>query len=193
GDRAAALAVYQRCAQILHDELDIAPDEQTTALADAIRAGELSGVSVMARSGMPVAVEMPLPRPSLPSPLTALIGRQQELTDLRARRARADVRLLTLTGPGGTGKTRLGLQLAAELLDAFADGVYLVTLAPIRDPNLVIETIAAALAVKEGGEHALLTLLKRHIRDRQLLLLLDNFEHLIAGPPLLAELLGAAP
>src|SRR6266540_3973345 len=130
---------------------------------------------------------------NLPLQPTALIGREHEVAQVCALLRGNDTRLLTLTGPGGTGKTRLALQVAAEFLDSFADGVYFVALAPIRDPTLVIETIAATLGVKEGGDQPLLTLLKRHVRDKQLLLVLDNFEQVIAAAPLMAEVLEAAP
>ncbi len=87
---------------------------------------------------------------NLPGQATPFIGREQLLQALRARLQRDDVRLLTLTGPGGTGKTRLGLQVAAELLPSFADGVFFVSLAPVADPDLVPSTIAEVLEVKEG-------------------------------------------
>jgi predicted ATPase len=103
------------------------------------------------------------------------------------------VRLVTLTGPGGTGKTRLGLQVAAELLDEFADGVYFVNLAPISDPELVISTIAQTLGVPESGGRPLLDSVKSYLREKQLLLVLDNFEQVLDAAPLVAELLAAAP
>ncbi|MDQ5851614.1 MAG: tetratricopeptide repeat protein, partial [Chloroflexota bacterium] len=100
---------------------------------------------------------------------------------------------LTLTGPGGTGKTRFALQLAADLLDAFPDGVWFVDLAPIRDPALVAATIATTLAVKEVGEHALLESLQAFVREKRLLLVLDNFEQIVTTAVLVADLLKVAP
>lgn len=105
---------------------------------------------------------------------------------------RPEVRLLTLTGPPGTGKTRLGVQVAAHLLHDFAEGVYFVPLAPINDPGLVASAIAKALEVKEVGSRPLIEGLSLHLRGRQLLLLLDNFEHLIKGAPVVSELLATA-
>ena len=99
------------------------------------------------------------------------------------------MRLLTLTGPGGTGKTRLALQVAAELLDDFADGVWFVDLAPTHDPALVASAIATALGVKESGAQPLIESLKLSLRDKHLLLVLDNFEQVLAAAPLVAELL----
>ena len=113
---------------------------------------------------------------NLPVQLTSLIGREQELARVQHLLSREDVRLLTLTGTGGTGKTRLGLQVAAETSDHFADGVFFVNLAPISDPALVVPTIAQTLEIKETGNQSLLDLLKGSLRDKHLLLLLDNFE-----------------
>jgi predicted ATPase/DNA-binding XRE family transcriptional regulator len=132
-------------------------------------------------------------RHNLPAQPTTLIGRTKEIAAVRDLLLRTDVRLVTLTGPGGTGKTRLALQAAAELLDNFADGVYVVMLEPISDPALVAPTIAQTLGVKERAGQAPLERLKAHLRDRRLLLLLDNFEQILAAAPIVAELLAAAP
>jgi predicted ATPase/class 3 adenylate cyclase len=128
---------------------------------------------------------------NLPIQPTPLVGRKEALADARDRMLRPEVRLLTLTGPGGTGKTRLGLQLAAELADEFQDGVYFVPLAPISDPGLVSSTIAKALSVREQGSQPILETLKEYLRDKQLLLLLDNYEHVIDAAPEVAELIEA--
>src|SRR5262249_43521956 len=107
--------------------------------------------------------------------------------------ARPMVRLLTLTGAGGSGKTRLALQVTAELLDAFADGVFFVDLAPLSDPALVVATIAQTLGIAERGRGSLLERLKAELREQEVLLLLDNFEHLLEAAPQLAELLTECP
>ncbi|HEY1011604.1 MAG TPA: tetratricopeptide repeat protein, partial [Herpetosiphonaceae bacterium] len=130
---------------------------------------------------------------NLPAAPTALLGREREVAEAGALLRQQDVRLLTLTGPGGTGKTRLSMQLGAELLDEFEHGVFFVALAPITDPALVPATIAQALALQEGAGAAPLAALQSFLRERELLLVLDNFEQILAAAPLLAELLAAAP
>jgi len=130
---------------------------------------------------------------NLPVQATPLIGREREVVAVRDLLLRPGVRLVTLTGPGGTGKTRLGLQVAADVLDHFEHGVYFVNLDPIGDPALVASAIAQPLAVREQGGKPLLESLKDYLRDKQLLLLLDNFEQVTAAAPLVAALLAAAP
>jgi predicted ATPase/class 3 adenylate cyclase/DNA-binding CsgD family transcriptional regulator len=130
---------------------------------------------------------------NLPVQFNALIGRERELARVCARLLEPEVRLVTLIGPGGAGKTRLALQVAAELLDAFEDGVFFVALEAIRDPDLVAGTMLRALGLKETGQQSPLAILRSHLRDRSLLLVLDNCEQVIAAAPLVAALLEAAP
>jgi predicted ATPase len=130
---------------------------------------------------------------NVPTPLTSLIGREQEVAAAYDLLLRPEVRLVTLTGPGGVGKTHLGLQIASDLLNDFANGVCFIPLTTISDPDLVVPTIAQELGVKEIGDQALLDLLKAFLRDKQLLLLLDNFEQVLVAAPRLSELLVACP
>jgi predicted ATPase/class 3 adenylate cyclase/DNA-binding CsgD family transcriptional regulator len=130
---------------------------------------------------------------NLPVQLTPLIGREKEGAAILNLLQREDVRLVTLTGPGGTGKTRLGLQVAAELSDLFADGVYFVNLAPLSDPDFVVPTVAQTLDIKEIAGKPLLDLLKAYLRDKHILLLLDNFEQVASAAVLVTDLLAACP
>jgi predicted ATPase/Tfp pilus assembly protein PilF len=130
---------------------------------------------------------------NLPSRSGPLIGREHEVKVCRDMLAKPEVRLLTLTGPGGTGKTRLALQVAGELLIHFKDGVFAVGLAPVKDPDLVIPTIAHTLGVRETGGQRLLDTLKDSLRHKQMLLLLDNFEQVLDAAPVVWQLLSEAP
>ena len=129
---------------------------------------------------------------TLPIQPTALVGREEEIEEAWKLLRAPDVRLLTLTGPGGTGKTRLALQVATELAVEFTDGVAWVELATLSDPKLVPATIAHALDLGERAEEVVPTL-KDHMRSRRLLLVLDNFEQVIGAAPLLVDLLASAP
>jgi predicted ATPase len=126
---------------------------------------------------------------NLPRQLTSFIGRERELRDLKGLLERS--RLLTLTGPGGSGKTRLGLQLAAEVAGGFPGGVYFVALAPVGNPDLVLSAIAQGLGLRDVGDRPLPDRLRSHLENARVLILLDNFEHLIAAAPVVAQMLQA--
>ncbi len=129
----------------------------------------------------------------LPSPTTSLIGREALTASICALMRRDDVRLVTLTGPGGSGKTRVGLHVTAELSHDFADGSYIVMLAPVRDAAQVASAIAGVLSIQEAGTRSAEDLLVGHLRQRQILLTLDNYEHLAESAPLITSLLVACP
>ena len=130
---------------------------------------------------------------NLPVPLTPFIGRIAEIASVERLLRRGDVRLLTLTGPGGTGKSRLALKVAERLQQEFTDGLFFIPLEPINDPNLVMSVIAQTLGVKESGDVSLVETLKKYLRSKRMLLILDNFEHVSSAAPLVSTLLMAAP
>src|SRR5438552_5300866 len=129
----------------------------------------------------------------LPLPLTPLVGREREVTEICTFLHRPEVRLLTLVGTGGVGKTRLGLAVAHAVLDDFADGVCCVPLAPVSAPDRVIAAITQMLGLREAGDLPLEEQLQAALRNRHLLLLLDTFEHVIEAAPQLASLLTFCP
>jgi predicted ATPase/serine/threonine protein kinase/DNA-binding CsgD family transcriptional regulator len=130
---------------------------------------------------------------NLPVQFTPFIGREQELGNIQQLLLRDDVRLLTLTGPGGAGKTRLGLQVTAELSDRFLDGVFFVNLAPINDPILVVPAIAETLGIQERADPFLLERLKEVLHQKRMLLLLDNFEQVVPAGVQVVDVLAACP
>jgi predicted ATPase/class 3 adenylate cyclase len=130
---------------------------------------------------------------NLPAQTTPFIGREKEIRAIKEQLSKASVRLLTLSGVGGAGKTRLALQAAAEMVDDFEHGVFFVPLAALSDPALVLQTIAHAFDVRDAAGRQLKDQLKDHLREKQMLLVLDNFEQVIDAAPLISDLLTAAP
>lgn len=137
------------------------------------------------------------PRPAnIPAQRTAFVGREKEIAAAKELLLSKDVRLLTITGPGGIGKTRLGVEVATGLIENFPGGIHFVPLAPLRDPGLIASVIVQTLGIREAGGQSPLELLKRHFQDSSrapVLFLLDNFEHLIPVAPIVADLLAIAP
>ncbi|MGH2682225.1 MAG: ATP-binding protein [Actinomycetota bacterium] len=128
---------------------------------------------------------------NLPVQLTSFVGREEEIAEVRRLLGRT--RLLTLTGPGGTGKTRLALQVAAEILTEFADGSFFADLSAVTDPTLVPSAVAQALGVPEVAGRPILEAVRDHLRDREILLVVDNFEQVAEAGPVIEDLLTAAP
>jgi predicted ATPase/DNA-binding SARP family transcriptional activator/Tfp pilus assembly protein PilF len=197
GRQAEALDAYRNTRQTLAEELGIDPSRPLQELERAVLAQD-AGLDWVPRvpAGEPVPAGNPGPgrRPSaLPVAPTPLIGQERALAEITALVRQDHARLVTLTGVGGVGKTRLALRAAAELDSAFADGVWFVPLAPVADPLLVLPTLALTLGVRETGRQPLDERLRRHLRDQQVLLLLDNFEHLLAAAPAAAGLLADCP
>lgn len=190
-------AVFVKVAECIEAALDVAPDVSQGALAAAETAGppgEKGGFDASARVEEAAGKQAHTPRPNtLPTRLPPLVGRDAEATALEQLLKEKAVRLVTLTGPGGIGKTRLGLEVASRLLPAFEEGVFFIPLESISDSALVTSEIAQSLGVSEVGGKPLKESLKEYLKEKRVLLLLDNFEQLIAAAPLLSELCAVCP
>ncbi len=189
GQRSAALAQYEICRRALTEELGVEPTAETVALYERIQAAE------------PETTFFPKNLVSLPPSPTPFVGREEELAELAELLANPDCCLLTLAGPGGIGKTRLALQVAADQIGAFAHGVYFVLLAPVSSAEHLVPTIADALGVPFDGRQNPKEQLFNYLREKEMLLVLDSLEHLLpparggdrGGAGLLAEMLKRAP
>jgi predicted ATPase/DNA-binding SARP family transcriptional activator len=180
GRQADALAAYRRARRLLADRLGLEPGEELRALEQRILRHDLEVETAVA------------PRHNLPIQLTSFIGREEERRELS--RLVPDAPLVTLTGVGGCGKTRLALEVAHTALPRFPDGVFLVELAGLTNPDLVPYAVGAPLGIRERAERPVVEALMEHLRGRALLLVLDNCEHLLdACAELVGRLLGACP
>ncbi|MBE7551606.1 MAG: tetratricopeptide repeat protein [Anaerolineales bacterium] len=209
GQRSAALAQFEICRQMLADELEVEPGTETIALYEQIRTGELS----RGESFTPVLQHPSPPAPlhNLPPQPTLFVGRERELAEIIRRLTDRDCSLLTLVGPGGIGKTRLALQVAqmfsrpAPGESFFGHGIYFVPLAAVSSTNGVVVAIAEVIGVSFYGNVSPKQQLLDYLRKKEMLLVLDNLEHLLASLPipaekddggvtgLIADLLAAAP
>ena len=184
--RSAALEQYEECVKILKENLGVSPQESTVELYESIKENRFHMVEPTSRKSSHSSPS------NLPVPLTSFIGRADEAEELGALLGDC-TRLVTLTGPGGTGKTRLGLKVAGELIDHFDDGVFFVSLAPISDPDLVPSAIAHTLGIQETPSQTIFESLKNHLQDKERLLILDNFEQVVSAAPTLSDLLMSCP
>jgi predicted ATPase/DNA-binding SARP family transcriptional activator len=181
GRQADALAAYTDARATLVEELGLEPGAALRELQRRILAHD------------PALMPGGRRRTDLPGALTSFVGRRRELDEVRALITRPDMRLLTLTGAGGTGKTRLALEAARAASGEFADGARFVSLAAVPEPELVPQAIAQALHLQQSRGQPLDDVLRAFLADRELLLVLDNLEHLLEASPLATELLAAAP
>ena len=165
----------------LADALRLSDDERTALLASVPRRGKDHAAPA-------IALE-----PNLPIPPTPLVGREQDLEEVTGLLRRPDVRLLALTGTGGVGKTRLAIQVARDVSSLFPEGVGFATLAPLGDPTLVLPTVVQVLGLREARGTTPGEVLQAHLQDKELLLVLDNFEHVMEAAPEVAELIQSCP
>lgn len=194
GQPAAALAQYETCRRILADELGAEPNEETTALYAQIRAGWPDQPGGRQR-GLPAPARPAPPGRglTLPSQFTPFIGRTAEQRLIADQLARPDVRLLTIVGLGGIGKTSLAIQCAATLAERFRDGVSFVPLAPIMSTDFLVSAIAEAVGCLSQGQADPQAHFLDYLQDKEALLVLDNFEHLLAGVDVLGLIVKHAP
>jgi DNA-binding SARP family transcriptional activator len=186
GNPTAADQVYRQLKRRLQREFQTGPDPATTGLHQQIRS------ELRRRSPQPEPRRIPRGQPgNLPRPLDSFVGRAAEINAALQLLHRADVHLLTCLGPGGIGKTRLALEIAGRLDGAFPHGCFIVELAPTHDPILIASVVAQVLRVKQTPAQPALEQLKAYLREKQVLLVLDNFEHLLPAAPLVTDLLAS--
>ncbi len=197
GQRAAALAQYESCRRILDEELAVEPDAETVSLVAAIRAGEFDRVTGWQgdkRDGQKPPPFLPSSLPLvIPIPPTPLIGREQELAELGELLGDPHCRLVTITGPGGIGKTRLALAVAADQSGNFSDGALFVPLAGVTTAQFLPQAIVAAFNLPAPGDLSPAEQLRHLLYQQECLLVLDNYEHLLPEIDLLLEILNYAP
>jgi predicted ATPase/DNA-binding SARP family transcriptional activator len=202
-ESAAARRQLAELERLLAEELAVEPAAETYSLLEELRPAGRETTSVSDKPLIAPASQSSAagagpgasarPPGFLPRFLNRLLGREREVAELKRLLTDPDMALVTITGTGGIGKTRLAVEAAATLCDTFPDGRFLVDLAPLRDPSLVVSTIARSLGVRGGASQSLTESLKEWLRSKQLLLLLDNFEHLLPAALLVAELLASCP
>ncbi len=212
GQPAAAIRQYEEYVALLEAELGLPPEEETTTLYEAIKARRILQPFLKAKQlapaapaktepGLaggpalsPVAAARTEPKHNLPAQPTSFIGRATELAQIKQLLAvESGCRLLTLLGPGGIGKTRLALAAAGQSLNAYPEGAYFVSLASVSEAEFIVSAISQALGFTFSGNAEPKNQLLNYLHEKKLLLVVDNFEHLLNGADLLADILNAAP
>lgn len=207
GQAAAAVRQYEEYARLLEEEFGLSPEEETTTLVEAIKAKRRlkpflkieeqfgsADPTLDSQDRPPVSPGLVAPPHNLPAQPTLFIGREKELAEIKQLLlGEPACRLLTLAGPGGIGKTRLAIASASAILYAFPHGVYFVSLASVAQPEFIVPAIAEALGFNFSGTAEPRDQLLAHLAEKNLLLLLDNFEHLLSGAELLSDIVNAAP
>jgi predicted ATPase/DNA-binding SARP family transcriptional activator len=193
GQHSAAIRQYQKYVQVLDDELGIPPGDEITALYEAILSKQIKGDSPFEEVKPPMASHKKTSRHNLPILPTQFIGRDREIEKIRTLLFNDPKhRLLTLIGPGGIGKTRLAIKAAESFYDRFEDGVFYVDFASLNDPNLVPSALAQVLGLRENVNSSIEEALTKFLASREILLLLDNFEHVNNAAPFVSSLLAAS-
>lgn len=187
GQRSAAITQYRRCAKALSEELGIEPSADTQELFRRISAGEFRPQTEAGSAASPRN------RHNLPVQVTPFIGRERELSLIAERLESGDRRLITILGPGGIGKSRLALSAAAAQVGTYEDGVYFVPMAPVSSPDLIAAAIAQSISLHFSGKQDEEAQLLSYLANKEMLLVMDNLEHLIQGTSLFRRIIEAAP
>jgi predicted ATPase/DNA-binding SARP family transcriptional activator len=195
GQRNAALIAYDEARLRLHMELGVEPAAELSELWNQVRAGEIGTLAEDASLEVAPSTQPADTKPvyNLPTPATPFIGRHTEVEQVKSLITKDDLRLLTLSGLGGIGKTRLSIQAASEVGEAFPDGVFFVPLASVQSEDTLIPAVAKAIDFTFYGDEQPRRQLLDYLHERQLLLILDNFEHLLKASGLVGEIIANAP
>jgi predicted ATPase/DNA-binding SARP family transcriptional activator len=198
GNREGAITQYKKCQQLLNREMGIEPEPETIELYNQILTGNFSGLSpsISPMTGKPLVQNPGLSSErthNLPPMASPFIGRETELAEIGRLIEETTYRLVTLAGPGGSGKTRLAIQAAAKQVDSFMNGVFFVSLSPVQTPDLLPSAISAALGIEPDQKTSHRELLLKYLKGKEILLILDSFEHLLMGAGFLSDILRQAP
>jgi predicted ATPase/DNA-binding SARP family transcriptional activator len=198
GDRDSALSLFEKCRRILSEEIGVDPEPETNALYSQILNGNSSSSQISTSSRKQKSAEqllaLPAKRPHNLPPVTApFVNRETEMADIGNILEENVYRLITLTGPGGSGKTRLAIQAATEQIDSFTDGVFFVSLAPLQSTGMLPDAISSAIGLETDHKTSHQEKLLAYLKEKEILIVLDSFEHLLEGAEFLSSILRQAP